>query len=42
MHVLHELAHLTGTLTPHAPDNSDSRAFNMQILTTCFGITKTN
>jgi hypothetical protein len=40
MHVLHELAHLTGALPLHAPDNSDSEAFNLQILNKCFGITK--
>src|SRR5262245_3531096 len=42
MFVLHELAHLTGALAFHVPDNSDAQAFNLQILNKCFGITKVN
>jgi hypothetical protein len=40
-HVLHELAHLTGKLSGDDPDHQ-SGAFNLQLLSTCFGITKTN
>jgi hypothetical protein len=41
MHVLHEVAHLTGANPHHVPNNSDAREFNLKILNKCFGITST-
>jgi len=38
--VLHEDAHLMGTLGAHTPQQS--AAFDLEILSTCFGITKIN